>query len=57
VERQLETEAAVEARQMGAREVVVIDDDDEEEGRVGDVVGDGQDGDPMFNTPVVVDDD
>jgi hypothetical protein len=57
VERQLETEAAVEARQIGAREVVVIDDDDEEEGRVGDVVGDGQDGDPMFNTPVVVDDD
>jgi hypothetical protein len=56
-ERQLETEAAVEARQIGAREIIVIDDDDEEEVRVEDVTGNGQDDDLMFNEPVVVDDD
>jgi hypothetical protein len=56
-ERQLETEAAVEAMQIGAREIIVIDDDDEEEVRVEDVTGNGQDDDLMFNEPVVVDDD
>lgn len=47
------TSRAVEVRQIGKRQVIVIDDDDEVE-----LVGeDGQDGDLMFNEPVVVDDD
>lgn len=51
------TSRAVEVRQVGSRQVIVIDDDDEVEGEVEVVGEDGQDGDLMFNEPVVVDDD
>jgi hypothetical protein len=45
----------VEVRQVGAREVIVIDDDDGEVLQVEGAWENGQDGDLMFNEPVVVD--